>query len=153
MRPILHTVLFILIFVALAAPARAGELVYSSWGKAIDGYDTVAYFNDGKPVEGNSDFTHEWMGAKWYFANATNRDAFAAEPDNYAPQYGGYCAWAVSQGYTAKIDPAAWKIVDGKLYLNYSTEIQERWVAGGIDKLIAAGDNNWPAIRKKLETE
>ena len=93
------------------------------------------------------------MGSKWYFASAANRDAFAADPAKYAPQYGGYCAWAVSQGYTAKIDPEAWKIVDGKLYLNYSKSIQEKWVAGGVDRLIAAGDGNWPGIRKKLEAE
>jgi len=153
MRPILNTVLFLLFFVATAAPVRAGEIVYTSWGKAISGYDTVAYFRDGKPVEGDSDFTHEWMGAKWYFASAANRDAFAADPAKYAPQYGGYCAWAVSQGYTAKIDPEAWKIVADKLYLNYSKSVQQQWIAGGVEKLIAVGDGNWPAIRKKLETE
>ena len=85
MRPVLNTILFLAFFVVLSAPLRAGELVYTSWGKAISGYDTVAYFRDGKPVEGDSGFTHEWMGAKWYFANATNRDAFAAEPEKYAP--------------------------------------------------------------------
>jgi len=153
MRPLLNTALFLALFVALAAPVRAGEVVYTSWGKAIDGYDAVAYFTEGRPVEGEGDFTHEWMGAKWYFASAANRDAFAADPAKYAPQYGGYCAWAVSQGYTAKIDPEAWKVVGGKLYLNYSKDIQKQWIAGGIDKLIAAGDGNWPALREKLEAE
>ena len=153
MRPLLNIALFAALFVALAAPARAGEQVYTSWGKAINGYDAVAYFKDHKPVEGDSDFTYEWMDAKWYFASAADRDAFARDPEKYAPQYGGYCAWAVSQGFSAKTDPDAWKIVGGKLYLNYSKDIQKKWEAGGIDKLIKAGDANWPAIRKKLEAE
>jgi YHS domain-containing protein len=153
MRPLLNTAFILALLVAIAVPVRAGEVVYTSWGKAIDGYDAVAYFTEGKPVEGDSDFTHEWMGAKWYFASAANRDAFAADPSKYAPQYGGYCAWAVSQGYSAKIDPEAWKVVNGKLYLNYSKDIQAKWIAGGVDKLIAAGDGNWPGIRKKLEAE
>ena len=90
------------------------------------------------------------MDAKWYFANAANRDAFAKEPKRYAPQYGGYCAWAVSQNYTASIDPEAWKIVDGKLYLNYSKDLQAQWIAGGLDKLILQGDQNWPELRAEL---
>ena len=104
------------------APASADGSVNSSFlgGVAIEGTDPVAYFKEGQPVEGDSAFQHEWMGATWYFANAENRDLFAAEPEKYAAQYGGYCAWAVSQGYTAKIDPQAWAVVDDRLYLNYS---------------------------------
>ena len=67
----------------------------------------------------------------------------------YAPQYGGYCAWAVSQGYTAKIDPAAWRIVDGKLYLNYSKSVQRQWTEE-IAVNIAEGDRNWPGIEGSL---
>ena len=153
MRHWFKTLLFVVALTGLVGPAQAGEQVYSSWGKAINGYDPVAYFKQGKPVEGDSDFTYEWMDAKWYFASAADRDAFARDPEKYAPQYGGYCAWAVSQGYSAKTDPDAWKIVGGKLYLNYSKDIQKKWEAGGIDKLIKAGDANWPGIRKKLEAE
>lgn len=153
MRQWLKTMVFIVALTGLAAPVQAGERVYSSWGKAIDGYDPVAYFTAGKPVEGDSDFTYEWMDAKWYFASAANRDAFAKDPEKYAPQYGGYCAWAVSQGYSAKTDPDAWKVVGGKLYLNYNKDIQKKWEAGGIEKLIVAGDSNWPGIRKKLAAE
>ena len=102
----------------LTLPAGAGGVVNSSWltGTAIEGYDPVAYFTESRPVEGASAFSHDWMGVTWYFASAENRVQFAAEPERYAPQYGGYCAWAVAHGYTAKIDPKAWKIVDGKLY-------------------------------------
>lgn len=140
---------FLLVLVAL--PVQAGGVIHTSWGKAIDGYDPVAYFTEGKPREGSSQFTHKWMGATWRFASAKNRDAFAASPEKYAPQYGGYCAWAVSQGYTASTDPNAWKIVDGKLYLNYSLGVQRQWEQGGIPKLIQQGDANWPGLKKGLE--
>jgi YHS domain-containing protein len=131
---------------------HAGGIVNSSLlgGVAIEGTDPVAYFEEGKPVEGSSEFEHEWLGATWRFASAENRDAFAADPEKYAPQYGGYCAWAVSQGYTAKIDPAAWKIVDGKLYLNYSPEVQTEW-SGDIPGNITKADGNWPKIKADLD--
>lgn len=131
----------------IAAPAMAKEPVYQSFigGVAINGYDPVAYFEEGAPVEGSSDFEHEWNGAAWRFANAENRDRFAADPEAYAPQYGGYCAWAVSQGYTASTDPAAWKIVDGKLYLNYSADVQKRWQSDEAGN-IAKADANWPRV-------
>ncbi len=142
-----------LLLMVSSAPALAGSVVYTSWGKAIRGYDPVAYFTEGEPVEGDSDFSHDWEGATWRFASAANRDVFAADPEKYAPQYGGYCAWAVSQGYTASTDPDAWKIVDGKLYLNNSLSIQKRWEQGGVAGLIVAGDGNWPGLRAKLAAE
>lgn len=132
----------------LAAPiaASADDAVYQSFlGTAIDGTDPVAYFTVGKPVEGSSDFTHEWNDATWRFASAENRDLFAANPEKYAPQYGGYCAWAVSQGYTASTDPEAWKIVDGKLYLNYSKSVQSTWEQD-VPGNISAADVNWPSV-------
>ncbi|MEM7508535.1 MAG: YHS domain-containing (seleno)protein [Pseudomonadota bacterium] len=128
-------------------PAHASESpVYSDWrGRAIRGTDPVAYFTEGKPVAGDSAFTHDWNGATWRFASAENRDAFAAKPESYAPQYGGYCAWAVAQGYTASTDPDAWDIVDGKLYLNYSKDVQSRWHRD-VPGYIAKGDANWPDV-------
>jgi len=114
-------------------------------GVAIDGWDPVAYFTDGKPVEGSKAFVHEWGGATWRFASAAHRDLFAQAPEKYAPQYGGYCAWAVSQGYTADIDPAAWRIEDGRLFLNYSFDVQKKW-ATDIPGNIAKGDANWPKL-------
>ncbi len=141
----------VLVLAAIAGPAQAGGKVNTTFlaGVAIDGYDPVAYFTLGKPVPGEKQFSHEWNDATWRFASAENRDKFAAAPEKYAPQYGGYCAWAVSQGYTADINPAAWKIVDGKLYLNYSRGVQETWeqdVPGNISK----ANQNWPGIRAKL---
>ena len=150
LRGLVGSILAVLL-ISMSAPALAGGAVYTSWGKAINGYDPVAYFTQGKPVEGKSAFTMDWMGATWRFASAANRDAFAKDPARYAPQYGGYCAWAVSQGYSASTDPDAWKVVGGKLYLNYSKGVQRQWEKGGVDKLIAVGDANWPGIKAKLE--
>ena len=102
----------------------------------------------GKPVEGKKEFKHEWMGAKWYFATAANRDLFKADPDKYAPRYGGYCAYAVAMGKTADIDPNAWKIVDGKLYLNY-----DKGSAAELEQSpgeLAKAKTNWPKIKAKL---
>ena len=113
------------------------------------GYDVVAYFTEGRPVEGQSKFTHKWMNTEWRFTNARHRDLFAADPEKYAPQYGGWCAWAVSQGYTAPMDPQAWRIVDGKLYLNYSKSVQSQWNRD-IPGHIVSGDRNWPKIKTKL---
>ncbi|MEM8582325.1 MAG: YHS domain-containing (seleno)protein [Pseudomonadota bacterium] len=121
--------------------------VFTNRGQAIRGYDPVAYFTEGKPVRGSDSHTHNWNGAEWRFSSEENRAAFAANPEAYAPQYGGYCAWAVAEGYTASTDPDAWKIVDNKLYLNYSAGVQRRWerdILGNISR----GDSNWPAVLK-----
>ncbi|MCL5779222.1 YHS domain protein [Limibaculum sp. FT325] len=127
--------------------SMAKEPVYQSLfgGAAINGFDPVAYFKERRPVEGSSELTYDWNGATWRFANSTNRDRFAAHPEAFAPQYGGYCAWAVSQGYTASTDPEAWKIVDGKLYLNYSKSVQARWEED-LPENIAKGNANWPKV-------
>jgi YHS domain-containing protein len=119
-----------------------------SGGLALKGYDPVAYFNEGKPVAGSDVFTHEWNGATWHFANEANRDSFVRQPEMYAPQYGGYCAWAVGHGYTAKGDPEAWKIVDGKLYLNYSQDVKAKWEQD-IPGYIGKADQNWPRFLKE----
>jgi hypothetical protein len=133
-----------LLAIALPGAARA-QSVYAEGGVAIDGTDPVAYFTEGRPVAGDPAITHDWNGATWRFATAANRDRFVAEPDAYAPQYGGYCAWAVSEGYTASTTPEAWRIENGKLYLNYSRRIQRRWERD-IPGHIASGDANWPAV-------
>lgn len=114
-------------------------------GIAVGGYDAVAYFTQSKPVEGRVGFSFRHKNAEWRFSSAANRDAFAAAPEKYAPQYGGHCAWAVANGYTAKGDPLAWKIRDGRLYLNYDLAIQKQWeedIPGNITK----GDTHWPRL-------
>jgi YHS domain-containing protein len=112
----------------LAAGFAAEDPVNKNlFGAALKGYDAVAYFKEGRAVKGKDEFRQDWMGAKWYFASAGNRDEFAKNPEKFAPQFGCYCAWAVGHGKTADIDPEAWKIVDGKLYLNYSKDVQKMW--------------------------
>jgi YHS domain-containing protein len=117
-------------------------------GVAAGGHDTVAYFTEGKPVAGSDQFTAEHDGAKWRFANAANRDAFKADPAKYAPQYGGYCAYAVSQNYTAKGDPEAWSVVDGKLYLNYNKAVRATWEKDKVAYIVKA-NGNWPSVLSK----
>src|SRR5262245_3586887 len=114
---------------------------------ALDGYDAVAYFKTGKPVSGSAEHAVTWNGAAWHFSSAENKAAFVDKPETYAPQYGGYCAWAVSEGYTAKGDPGIWRIVDGRLYLNYNASVQKNWEKDIPDR-IAKGDKNWPAVLK-----
>lgn len=141
--------LFVLGCVALLPAARAEKPVNTTFtGVAIRGYDPVAYFTTGKPAEGSDEFTFSWNGAEWRFASQAHLDLFKAAPEKYAPQYGGYCSWAVSQGYTANIDPQAWRIVEGKLYLNYSPKVQAKWEQD-IPGLIAKANQNWPELLKK----
>ncbi|WP_348674682.1 YHS domain-containing (seleno)protein [uncultured Abyssibacter sp.] len=131
----------------VTAPAMAGQKIYTGWFSdvAIKGYDPVAYFTDGKPVEGKEAFETQWEGATWRFASAEHRDLFAANPEQYAPQYGGHCAFAVAKGNLVKIDPEAWTIVDGKLYLNYSLSVRDQWLADR-DGFIEQADRQWPQI-------
>ena len=112
---------------------------------AIRGADPVAYFTQGAYVAGRPEYTHDWGGATWQFASAEHRDLFVSNPEQYAPQYGGFCAWAVSEGYVAPIDPTAWDIVDGKLYLNFNARIQRRWQRD-ISGHVARADRNWPSV-------
>lgn len=123
------------------------QVVYIVGGIALGGTDTVAYFTDGKPVMGSQTYAAEWNGAAWHFANAENRDTFAAAPEKYAPQYGGFCAWAVAaRKKLYSTQPENWTIENGRLYLNYNDNIQKKWET---DKqgFIAKGDLNWPALR------
>lgn len=135
---------------ALALPvlpaAGVAQPLFTENGVAIRGFDPVAYFTQGGPVRGRADHAADWGGATWHFASAGNRAAFLADPGAYAPQYGGYCAWAVARGYTAAIDPQAWRIVDGRLYLNFSPRIQRRWEQD-IPGNITRADANWPGLR------
>ena len=109
---------------------------------AIKGYDTVAYFIAGKALKGSESFTFKWHNMTWYFLTSENRDLFSAGPGKYAPQYDGYCAWAMTESRKSQTDPEIWKIVDGKLYLNCSRSAFESWskdIPGNIKK----ADANW----------
>lgn len=116
-------------------------------GVAVGGYDPVAYFTDHKPVPGRGDILYSWKGVTWRFASEANRAAFEGSPEKYAPQYGGYCAYAVSQGGVAKGDPTVWTIIGGKLYLNLSPAVQTLWAKDEAG-YIKAADKNWPGVLK-----
>ncbi|TNE63869.1 MAG: YHS domain-containing protein [Alphaproteobacteria bacterium] len=152
-----HLVAAFILFVsglAGSGAALAGEdPVYTGLfnDHAVGGYDTVAYFTDAKALKGKKQFSSKYMGAEWRFATQANLDAFLADPARYAPQYGGYCAWAVARGYTASGDPEQWKIVDGKLYLNYNAEVKATWEQD-IPGYIAKADVNYPTL-VDLESE
>ncbi|MBS8225068.1 YHS domain-containing (seleno)protein [Vannielia litorea] len=134
---------------AFALPAAAGEPpIFATSSLAIQGYDPVAYFSEGRPVEGKAAHQLMWMGATWRFASAQNRDAFERNPQRYAPQYGGYCAYAASQGYVAPTDPSAFTIHDGKLYLNFSKSVRNIWEKD-VKGHVTAADANWPKPLKK----
>lgn len=141
---------------ALIAPLTGGSAiaqkaqVYTGWfGKvAVGGYDSVAYFNLGRPVKGDPRYRFTWKGAEFRFANAANLAAFRADPARYAPQFGGYCAWAIAHDYTAPGDPQVWRIVNGKLYLNYDRSVAQQWQRD-IPGFIAAANRNWPGVLRK----
>lgn len=120
-------------------------LFFSKNRLAIFGTDPVAYFTQGQAITGQPEHQHEWGGVIWQFVSADHLELFSQNPEKYAPQYGGYCAWAVSQGAKAPSDPQAWSIVNGKLYLNLNQTIQARWEKNA-ESHIAQADENWPAI-------
>jgi YHS domain-containing protein len=126
---------------AAAAPVWTGVLGNQA---ALDGYDSVSYFS-GKPVRGDDRFTTQYKGAVFKFATAANLATFKANPARFAPQYGGHCAWAAANNYRFAGDPTVWKIVNGKLYLNYNRDVQAKWEKD-IPGLVKKGDINWATL-------
>ncbi len=129
---------------ATAVVSRAADFVPLNVedGIALKGYDAVAYFRVAEPVKGRPQFTHSWKGANWQFSSQANLEAFRTDPERYAPQFGGYCAYAVAHNYVAPIDPNAWHIENGRLYLNYDTGTQEKWLAQR-PRFIPKAERNW----------
>ncbi len=146
----LRKILLSLLLLVISLPLLAENAIYTSAfnNRAISGYDAVSYFSDNGPVKGKKKFTTRYMDAEWRFATQQNLDSFLQAPEKYAPQYGGYCAWAVSEGYTAKGDALQWKIHEDKLYLNYNAEVKADWEAMMLQHIESA-DNNWPSLLKK----
>ncbi|TGN40272.1 YHS domain-containing (seleno)protein [Marinobacter confluentis] len=130
-----------------ASPLAAESPVYTGLlsNTGAGGYDTVSYFEEGKPTKGSADYTTDYQGATWRFASAENLARFKDNPERYAPAYGGYCAWAVSQGYLAKGDPRHWSIKQGRLYLNYNQSVQDSWLKSP-EEFIVQADANWPGV-------
>jgi len=141
----------VLSFVGLSNSAFAANHVnVNKSGYAIKGYDTVAYFTVGKATKGDKKFTAEYQGNKYAFASEANKQAFVADPQAYAPQYGGFCAFAASRNAIAKVDPEAWTIHDNKLYLNYSKSVRETWSEKTVPNIVLA-DANWPTLKNKTK--
>lgn len=130
---------------SLPTLAQAAEEVNLTNGMAVHGYDVVAYFTEGKPVEGNGSYTASYNGASYQFSNAKNRDMFMADPAKFAPQYGGFCAFGTAMGRKFDGDPQAWTIKDGKLYLNLNKKVQARW-SKDIPGFVKGADHNWSII-------
>jgi YHS domain-containing protein len=145
--PSFRFALLLALFSASAAFAQK-PAVFSADGKAIRGYDPVAYFTEKKPVKGNPNWSYDWQGATWTFASAQHRDTFKADPERYAPQYGGYCAYGLSRGYKAPTEPDAWTIDGGKLYLNYNLSVRDDWDRDR-QTYIQKADQNWPQVKIK----
>ena len=121
---------------------------YNDKGIAVKGYDVVAYFNDHMPAEGSNKFSYQWQGVDWHFKNQSNLDAFKANPEKYAPQFGGYCAYGVSENHKSPTDPAAFTIVNDKLYLNYNLKVKELWIKDTTER-IQKGETNWKILKDK----
>ena len=137
--------------VCFAGPALAEDRkpwFFAPEGLALSGHDAVAYLREDRAVRGSATHAVMWKGAVWRFASEDHRAAFEMNPKAYAPQYGGYCAYAVSRNYTAKTDPDAWSLVEGKLYLNYSTGVKVLWSTAKSSNITKA-DANWPGLQSK----
>lgn len=136
------------LFAVTAASASAQAVNLDKANLALSGYDAVAYQTENTARKGSAGFVAAHDGGTYQFATAANRDAFVADPEKYLPVYGGYCAFGVSRGYKVKIDPEAFRVVDGKLYLNYDKGVQKQWLQD-IPGYIAKANNNWPGLKDK----
>lgn len=137
--------LLLLLVLSFSSQAQKSE-VYVTKSGAINGYDAVAYFKSDKPVKGDSKFVYKWKDASWYFSSQENLQAFQSNPEKYAPQYGGYCAYGTSKGYKAPTEPDAFTIVNGKLYLNYNNQVKATWLKTK-EELIEKADKNWETVK------
>ncbi|SDE12428.1 YHS domain-containing protein [Dyadobacter soli] len=122
--------------------------IFAPKGKAIKGYDVVAFFKDAKPVAGADSLSYHYKDADWLFASRANLEAFKTAPDQYVPQYGGYCAYGTSQGYKAPTEAETWTIVNDKLYFNYNMKVKDNW-SKKREELIEKADTQWPLIKDK----
>jgi YHS domain-containing protein len=144
------TLLGILVAVLPATLVLAGEAFQpintDELGVAIKGYDTVAYFTEGRAVRGNSEFAHTWNDATWYFSSVENKDLFAASPEHYTPQYGGYCSgYLALTGKIGGVNPEAWKIIDGRLYLARGKNERDGFAENAAENIKKA-DENWASL-------
>lgn len=144
-RAALVALSLLLIPAAASAELRSPEIYTDFRGVALKGYDVVAYHTDRKPVKGTESLAYEWKDAIWFFATAEHRDMFIADPERWAPQYGGYCAWAIAEGMTRPINPKIFRIFDDKLYFNLNMKVHKKWLGEYRNFIIRANDE-WPDV-------
>ncbi|WP_170478793.1 YHS domain-containing (seleno)protein [Ruegeria arenilitoris] len=125
--------------------AKTLPMFFAGNGYAVSGYDAVSYFRTSGPVIGQKRFSLMWKGAEWRFDSLVNRDRFERNPRAFAPQYGGYCAYAMAKGELLSSDPKAWKIINGRLYLTHSAKVEKVW-AKNVGRYIRQADQHWPAV-------
>ena len=147
----MKTVLTILFFiVSLGFSSAQTTTWFNPDGVAIRGYDPVAYFAEGAAVEGSKQFSCSWKGTEWHFKNQSNLDTFRANPEKYAPQFGGYCAYGASENHKSPTEPNAFTIVNDKLYLNYNMKVKEMWMKDTKGR-IATAEKNWNTLKDEKE--
>ncbi len=141
-----YVILSLVLLIASCKSPEASKEIYAPGNKAINGYDAVAFFTDAKPVMGSDRYAYEWKNVSWNFASQQNLDAFKANPEKFAPQYGGYCAYGTAEGHKAPTKPETFSVVDGKLYFNYNLDVKKAW-----DKdraaLIEKADTAWVRVK------
>jgi YHS domain-containing protein len=134
-----------ILLLSLRVHAQKAE-IFQKDGLAIRGFDPVSFFQQGGPLKGDEKFAYEWREARWLFSSGANLDLFKTDPEKYAPQYGGYCAYGMAEGHKAPTETDTWTIIDGRLYFNYNRKVKEIWVKdtkGFIEK----ADINWPRLK------
>jgi hypothetical protein len=142
--------ILIVVIGTFATVKKVSPLSWGWWGAtntsegiALKGYDPVAYFQSDSAVLGSGAHTIEWNDATWHFASAANRDLFKGEPEMYAPQFGGFCSFAASKGFTADSEPDAWHLLDGHLYVFADQNVRDQWVAGLAEGSLEVSERNW----------
>jgi YHS domain-containing protein len=143
-----HIIFAILLLTAYYTTQAQRAEIYSTGGKAIKGYDAVAFFKEGKAVKGNDSLAYDYKDTRWLFSSRKNLETFTANPDQYMPQYGGYCAYGTADGHKAPTETDTWTIVDGKLYFNYNQKVKALWTKDQ-PRLIQKADKQWPLIKDK----
>ena len=141
------TLLALGLFMLISAHAQRSE-IFVSGGKAIKGYDAVAFFTESKAVKGQDSLVYHWKDASWLFSSRRNLETFKADPEKYAPQYGGYCAYGVSQGHKAPTETDTWTVISDKLYFNYNKKVKEMWTKDQ-QGLIEKADQQWAELKNK----
>lgn len=137
----------VLLFLSVDVHAQKAE-IFQKDGAAIRGFDPVAFFAENKPVKGDEKISYEWKGAQWLFSSGSNMERFKKDPEKYAPQYGGYCAYGMADGHKAPTETDTWTIIDNKLYFNYNRKVKELW-SKDTNGYIKKANANWPELKNK----